>query len=200
MKKMFLTIITAFLAIFSLFADDSAALRRLIMQDNELIVAGKYAEVIKHYTTGFCSVDHINRKTTYKDLQMIVLMMDGSHPEEFMKFMFKTQAKREPAAEELAKIRELVNNDQFKTLYQTAVAKTKEAMAKSAEISLQTLKFNSIKINGNQAVVVWEYEELDPADITFSLKRKKSSTGKFLKVNGKWKFEEIKSRLILKKK
>ena len=198
MKKMFLTIITAFLAIFALFADESAALRRLIMQDNEFIVAGKYAETIKHYAKDFSSVDQTNRKTTYKDVQMIVMMMDGSHPEEFMEFMFKVQANRDPTAEELAKIRELVNNDQFKTLYQTAITKMKDAMAKSAEISLQTLKFNSIKVDNNQAVVVWEYEELDP--ITFKMKRKKSSTGKFRKENGTWKFVEIKSQLIPYKK
>ena len=171
------------------FADENG-IKQTIVQVNQLMMDGKIADIQKYYTKDYSSVSRNNNKMTSKDLQDLVLLLDGKHPELFMTFLFKAQAKRDPSPEEKKELKTAAQSDQIKLIYPVFCEKMMSVMKNTAKLEHDSLKIIKIEVNGTQATAVYEYETLDANDLILSKKIKVTSTSKFRKENGIWKFAE----------
>ena len=104
-----------------------------------------------------------------------------------MLFISKAKSAKNPSPDEEKQLRKIAQNEWVKSLYAEVCGQMRTVMRKTSEISLKTMKFISVKVNGNQAEVVCEYEELDSVDTTFTKIVKRTSITRFRKENGVWK-------------
>ncbi|MBR2440514.1 MAG: hypothetical protein IKB25_09985 [Lentisphaeria bacterium] len=186
MKKLILVLFAAVLTAFTAAASEDAV-KQAVIREYEMIRDGKFSEMLPLYTKDYSSISASKRKTTYKDIQIMSLMLDGKHPEEFMLFITKAKSAKDPSPDEEKQLRKIAQNEWVKSLYAEVCGQMRTVMRKTSEISLKTMKFISVKVNGNQAEVVCEYEELDPVDTTFTKTVKRTSITRFRKENGIWK-------------
>ena len=196
MKKVLLALFTLALCFSSLFANE-AAVKQAIIRNIKQMSQGKFAESLSSYTTDFVGIDlDKNEKTYYKDEVLAAKAMDGNHPLEFMVVVYRIENGKEPNAQELKALRAMTQTAEFKKEYSNICKYIVDRAKKLGELELKTIKFISVKVDGNTAIAITEYKAYDSSDTDLKSIVQKRQTIKLRKVNGVWKFYETATKKI----
>ena len=184
MKKFFAALLVALFGAVSLFADDVADVKAVIVKDLELGVKGDFAGAFALYAPDFQEIDSDGMKFNYEQTKWLVLSLDGKHPEEFL-LLYATYENKGAMlpAEAIASIRQAARDPEFVKKYKEITPQIVAEMKAAAALNLKTLEFVSVKVDGDRAVAVTEYDSKDAK--TGKLNRK-VETISLRKADGKW--------------
>ena len=186
MKKFFAALLVALFGAAPLFADDVADVKATIVRDNELQKAGDFAGKLELYAPDYLETDSKGLKTNYEQAKWLMLALDGKHPKECLLVFATVQLKgAEIPAEMMARIDEMARNPEFIKRYEATIPAVVAMIKAEADLGLKTLKFTSVKVDGDKAVAVAEYDSKDPASGEI---KHKIATVSLRKTDGKWMF------------
>ena len=185
MKKLFLSLLVAMCGAVSIYADDVANVKAVIVKDCELQVKGDFADAFALCAPDYQETGSDGETLNYEHTKWIVLSLDGKHPEEFLLLLVTYDIKGMPRAEVIPRIRQIAHSPEFIKSYERVNPQIVAAMKSAAALRLKTLEFISVKIDGDLAVAVVEHDRLDRK--ANALKRE-IVTISLRKVNGKWMF------------
>ena len=182
MKKFLFSLLVALCGFVPLFADDVAEVKMVIVKDCELAAKGDFLGAAARWTSDY---QEVNPDGTFSHAQVkrSFLALDGKHPEEFLItwFMYHSGG-REPKPQEMEEIRKDLRDPEFAEAYPTAAKQFTEQLKRSAARQLETMKFVSVKVDGDRATAVLTYRQAMgnreiPARETLSLR----------KIDGTWR-------------
>ena len=192
MKKFFAALLVALFGAVPLFADDVADVKATFVREIELSKTGNFAEKLAFYAPDYKETDSTGMTANYEQAKWLMLALDGKHPKEFFLVLATVQLKgAEIPAEMMERIDAAAGNPELVKEYQTAIPAVVAMLKAEADLQLKTLKFVSVKVDGDKAVVITEYDSSDP--VSREIKHK-SATVSLRKVDGKWLF----SRSVIK--
>ena len=184
MKKFFAVLLVALCGAVSLFADDVADVKAVIVKDLELDAKGDFIEAFALYASDYQETDSDGVTMNYEQLHWMMLAFDGKHPVEFLRFCYSAENNGAmPPREELPRIDRLARTPKCLKFYGEVLPELVTAQKASAALALKTLEFISVKVDGDKAVIVIEYDEKD--DNSNAAKRK-TETISLRKVDGRW--------------
>ena len=184
MKKFFAALLVALFGAMSLFADDAADVKAVIVRDFELTIKGDFAGKFAAYAPDYLETDSDGMTINYEQAKWVVLMLDGKHPKEFLLVMATVELKGAAIPPEMmARIDEVVRNPEFVKQYEEAIPVVVAMLKEEAAFELKSLNFISVNVNGNEAVVVDEYDSKDAKSGEI---KHKVCTASLRKVDGKW--------------
>ena len=155
MKKFFLALLVALCGFVSLFADDIADVKAVIIREFELAAKRDFAGVLALRATDFQHITQYGETYGYDQVKWMLLALDGKHPREYLLFgVFMRSGGDLPAQELYTKT---LSPELLKT-YEKMWPKLAADFADSAKFMLKTLKFVSVTVDGDKAVVVIEYD------------------------------------------
>ena len=184
MKKFLAVLLVALSGAFALFADDVADVKSAIVKDWELVVKGDFAGSFALYAPDYRETGSDGNNITYEHCKVIMLALDGKHPEEFLLMAAIADNKGAmPPAETVARIRAAARNPEFVKKYEELLPRVVAHGKALAEQHLKTLEFVSVKVDGDKAVAVIEYDSND--EETGKVKRE-IETISLRKTGGAW--------------
>ena len=114
MKKFFAVLLVALCGAVPLFADDVADVKATMINSLELAVKGDLAGALALYAPDYLETTSDGKTIDYKQIQRLVLALDGKHPEEFLLIAVSDELNgAEPTAEMMQRLREVANNPEF---------------------------------------------------------------------------------------
>ena len=116
MKKVIFSFVAVYLSIAAAFAGENAV-KQCVIRCYELCRDGNFSEMLALYTNDFSSTNAKTRKITRKDIETMILMLDGKHAEEFLLFIFKARTGKDLTPEEEKQMRALAGTEQIKLIY-----------------------------------------------------------------------------------
>ena len=162
MKKFLAVLLVVLSGAFALFADDVADVKAVIVKDLELSAKGDFAGAFAFYAPDHRETDPDGDTLSYEMCKLMILSLDGKHPEEFM--LLAAIAKNKgamPPPETMPMIRQAARDPEvikkYKEFISEVIADTKAAAA----LQIKTLEFVSVKVDGGLAVAVIEYDSKD---------------------------------------
>ncbi len=182
MKKLFAALLVALCGAVPLFAGDAEEIRALLIKDLELVVNGDFTGTLALRTPDF--VETIELGTfTIEHSRWMALSLDGKHPEEFLLLSAAVGNRGALTPEMMARIREAAHDPRFLREYAEIVPGLLANIKADAALQLKTLKIIGIKVDGDSAIAVVEYDDKIPEGI-----RHRSGTISLRKINGTWMF------------
>ena len=183
MKKFLAVLLVALFGAVPLFADDVADVKAVIVKDCELAAKGDFLGAAARWTPDY---QEVNPEVTlsYAQVKRSFLALDGKHPEEFLitSFIHDESRGREPNQQDMEEIRKELRDPEFAEAYPTEAKQFAEQLKRSAARQLETMKFVSVKVDGDRATVILTYQQAMgrreiPARETLSLR----------KIDGAWR-------------
>lgn len=186
MKKFFASLLAVLCCSASIYADDVAEVKRVIVKDYELVLKGDYAGVLALRAPDFEQVCADGETISYTQTKWMFLLLDGKHPAEFWLLAYYLRAKRAmPSEAQQAVIREKASAAKYREIYEMALPELLASVKREAELELKTLKFVDVKVDGDRAVAEIEYESRNESSGAIERKSERS----FLRrENGAWRF------------
>jgi hypothetical protein len=190
MKKFFAAVFAAFLGVSALFADDVADVKAMIVKDCELAAKGDFLGAAERWTTDYQDV-HPEFTFSYAQVKRLFLSLDGKHPEEFLITYFIHESRgREPNPREMEEIRAELRNPETAKVYPAMAKQFAEQLKRSAAWELETMKFISVKVDGDRATAVLTYQQaMSSKEISMR------ETLSLRKIDGEWRI----ARRVLEK-
>lgn len=182
MKKFLVALLFALCGAAPLFAADVADVEAVIVKDCELAAKGDFLGAAARWTSDY---QEVNPDGTFSHAQVkrSFLALDGKHPEEFLItwFMYHSGG-REPNPREMEEIREDLRDPECAKVYPAMAKQFAEQLKRSAARQLETMKFVSVKVDGDRATAILTYRQAMggreiPARETLSLR----------KIDGTWR-------------
>ena len=183
MKKFFVSLLVALCVAVPLFADDVTDVKAVIVKNNELNLRNDFLG-----TLALCTPDYqeivLGEVVTYRQLKWLIVSLDGKHPKEFLLFMVSRESENRMPPDGVYKM--IMDNpvpEDLRKMYEQAIRKAVAYNDSEAEAWRKTAKFISVKVDGDRAVAVVEYDGSDPASGAAKHKR---STTYLRRENGAW--------------
>ena len=182
MKKFLAALLVALCGFVSLFADDVADVKAVIVKDCELAAKGDFLAAAEQWTPDY---QEVNPEVTlsYAQVKRSFLALDGKHPGEFLITCFIHESRgREPNPQEMEEIRKELRDPECAKAYPIMAKQFAEKLKRSAARELETMKFVRVKVDGDRATAVLTYQQAVghreiPARETLSLR----------KIDGAWR-------------
>ena len=186
MKKIFaLLLLAALFGAVPLPADDVDDVKALMIKQYELGAKGDFAGAFALHAPDYREITSDGVTFNYEQTKWLMLMLDGNHPEEFM--LIGTIIDNNgvmPSAEDIRKLRQAAHDPEIVKKYE-ALNPELVAIAKAvAALELKTLKFDSVKLYGDKAVVIIKYDSKD--EKSGELKQKTEVVA-LRKIDSEWK-------------
>ena len=186
MKKFLTVLLVALLGAMPPFADDAADVKAVIVSDFELQKAGDFAGKLALYAPDYLEMDPDGKTIDYKQAKLVMQAFDGKHPKAILLLVAMEHLKgAEIPPDMMARIDETARNPEFVKQYEAAVPNAVAMLKAEADLELKTLAFVSVKVEGDKAVALVEYDSKDPK--TGEIKRKVVNVS-LRKTDGKWLF------------
>ena len=187
MKKFFAVLLVALCGAMPLFADDVADVKAVIVSELEAGVKGDFAGAFaEHYAPDFQQIAPDGVTMNYEQTKWMALALDGKHPVEFWRVLYSIRNNGAmPPRKALSRMDRLARTPKYVKLYEELLPELIAAHKAGAKLQLDTLRFVSVKVDGNKAVAVVEYDEKD--EKSDAVKRM-IETLSLRKVSGKWMF------------
>ena len=190
MKKFLLALLVVLCGIFSLSADDVADVKAVIVKDYELAMKGDFLQVLALFAPDFQETGTSGGTINYEQYKWCILSLDGKHPEEFL-LWFVSTGENEGAmlsADQIARVRQMARDSEFIKIYEANTRNVIAWLKARAALCLKTLEFASVKVDGDKAVAVVEFDE---KDLKSGAVRREIETLSLRKVDGVWLFYRI---------
>ena len=191
MKKLFAALLVALCGAVSLCADDIADVKAVIFKNNELQARHDFKALPALYSRRYRQIDAAGGECCdYVMLKLLIVAMDGRHPEEFLQFMaMQANGGRLPSPETMARISQMASDPKVVREYRAALVKLLAYSDKEAAAWRKTVRFVRCEVRGDLATVVEEYDGYDPES---GAAKHKSVTVVLRRENGVWRyFREI---------
>ena len=175
MKKFLLALLVALCGTISLFADDVADVKAVIVKQNELQLRNDFSGSLALLAEDYQEADFTGTVFNYPQLKWLMTSMDGKHPKEFLLFWVSREAKGVMPPEDLRK--KIMENPVPPDLLEFHESTIRRAIAynnSEAAAWRDTARFVSVKVDGDEAVAVVEYDGKNPA--SGAAEHKKSTT------------------------
>ena len=184
MKKFLAVLLVVLSGAVALFADDVADVKAVIVKDLELVAKGDFAGSFALYAPDYRETGSDGNNITYEHCKVIMLAVDGKHPEEFLLMAAIAENNGAmPSAEAVEQLRAAARAPEIVKKYEELLPQV-IAQAKSlAEQHLKTLEFVSVEVDGDKAVAVIEY---DSKDEETGKVRREIETISLRKTDGAW--------------
>ena len=185
MKKLLLSLLVALCGAVSLFADDAADVKAVIVKDLELDAKGDFTGSFALYAPDYQETDSEGVTMNYEQLRWMTLAFDGKHPVEFLRFCYSAENNGAmPPREELPRIDRLAHTPECLEIYRKVLPDLVAGQKAEAALALKTLEFVSVRVDGNKAVAIVEYDSKDEK----SGVKRTIEIFSLRKVDGKWMF------------
>ena len=183
MKKLFAAVFAFLLGASSLFAGDVEDVKAVVLKDWQLASQGKFADLLTQRTADYVEVNG-ERIFPYEHIRWTVLALDGKHPEEFILMMLVAQSRGnlKLTPDMRAKISEAARSPEFIESYKNGIGKMAAMLQTDAAFQLETLKLIDIKVDGDAATVVCEFDSKASGSVVHKIE-----TVSLRKVDGAWK-------------
>ena len=183
MKKFFVALLVALFGAVPLFADDVADVKAAIVKQWELAAKGDFAGKLKLLAPDYRETDPEGTTLDYGQIRIVLLALAGDHPEEFwlMLYMVKNDFKM-PPEDQLPRMKELVRTPKYVELYKKTLPELVAMEKARAAAELKTLKFTSVKVNGDYAAAAVWYDSSDSGKI-----EPKTELTSLRRINGEWR-------------
>ena len=187
MKKFLASLMVILSGAVSLFADDIADVKSVIVKSCELMAKGDFAGSLALHTPDYRETAPDGRTTNYQMLKWFITGLDGKHPEEWRLAFFVAVENKGvmPDAAMEAELRQAARDPEYIKRYEAAVLPAVERAKTGAAFRLKNLKIVSVEVDGDRATVVTETAS---PDFKTGELRKYRSTASLRKVDGKWMF------------
>ena len=188
MKKFLLALLVALCG--TLFADDVADVKAVIVKDYELAMKGDSLQVLALFAPDFQETGTTGVTINYEQYKWFILLLDGKHPEEFL-LWFVSTGENEGAmlsADQIARVRQMARDPEFIKIYEANTRNVIAWLKARAALCLKTLEFVSVKVDGDKAVAVVEFDE---KDLKSGAVKREIETLFLRKVDGVWLFYRI---------
>jgi len=182
MKKFLIIMLTLILAVPALFAGETEDIKTLLGQFCTWDAEGNFTEKLAHLSPDFVEVDR-GVTVNYEQTKWWMISLDGKHPEEYRLLLNSFRKMIDPDASELPG--DVVRNPEFVRDYEELTAKLRAASKSAAALQLKTLKFVSVRIDGEAATAVIEYDAMISGEMTHI-----GHTMEMRKVGGVWKIHK----------
>lgn len=168
-------------------ADAVAEVKAVIVKNYELTAKGDLAGKLALYAPDYRETTPEGRIIDYELAKLLVLSIDGKHPEEFLLLYVVTVQNNGvmPSAEMMPRIREAARSPEFVREYEKLAPAAAERIKKTAASRLKTLEFISVRVDGDHAVAVVEDGEKNWKSES---ERRRIGTISLRKVDGKWMY------------
>ena len=183
MKKFLVALLVALCGFVPLFADDVADVKAVIVKNNELNLRNDFLGTLAQCTPDYQEIVS-GEVVTYRQLKWLIVSLDGKHPKEFLLFMVSRESDGQLPSAGLYKM--IMDNpvpEDMLKMYEETIRKAIAYNNAEAEAWRKTAKFVSVKVDGDRAVAVVEYDGSDPASGAAKHKR---STTYLRRENGVW--------------
>ena len=183
MKKFLGAVLAVVLGAVSLFAGDAEDIKALLIKDLELGASGDFAGALALRTPDFVETTDLGTFTV-EHTKWMILALDGKHPEEFLLLSAAIESRgafKKPTPEQMARIREAARDPEFLQWYAKNIPVVLANIKDDCALQLKTLKFVGIKVEGDSATAVIEFDHKNPEGV-----RHRSGTVFLRKVDGKW--------------
>ena len=180
MKKFLVSLLVALFGAVSLFAGDTEEIKTLLIRDFELGANGDFTGQLALRTPDFVETTDLGTFTN-EHTRWMILALDGKHPEEFLLLSAAVENRGALTPEMRAWSRELARDPEVLREYAKIVPGVLANIKADAALQLKTFSLIGIKVDGDSATAVVEYDEKNPDGI-----KHRSSTISLRKVNGKW--------------
>ena len=183
MKKLFLSLLVALCGAVSLFADDVADVKAVIVKNSELQAQNDFLGAFALLTNDY--QEHVQGTVfNYQQLEWLVTSMDGKHPREFLLYCVSIEMNGMPPADLQKRIMERPIPGDLLEMYENTIRRAIAYNNSEAEAWCKTAQFTSVKVDGDAAVAVVEYDGKNPQ--SGAVEHKKSTTY-LRRVNGAWR-------------
>lgn len=158
MKKLFVTLLIVLCGAVSLYADDVADVKAVIVRDCEFAAKGDFHSVIARWTPDY-------RETSwagtfgYAQTKRLIISLDGKHPVEYLTTLVMLRNGAEPTPDMAEKIRQAAQRPEFFERYQDEVKQMADVLKRTAALELKTLKFVNVEVDGDKATAVLIYRQ-----------------------------------------
>ena len=163
MKKFFaLLLLAALFGAVPLFADDVDDVKARIVKQCELGAKGDFAGVLALCAPDYREISSDGRTFNYEQIKWLMLSLDGKHPGEFL--LVTATIKNNgamPPADVISKLRLAARDPEIVKKYEGLIPQLAAMMKAAAALELKTLKFDSVKLYGDNAVVIIRYDSKD---------------------------------------
>ena len=168
-------------------ADEVAEIKAVIVKNYELTAKGDFAGKLALYTPDYRETTPEGKTIDYEFAKLLVLSIDGKHPEEFLLLYVVTVQNNGvmPSAEMIPRIREAARSPEFVKEYEKLAPAAAERIKKTAGARLKTLEVISVKVDDDHAVAVVETGEKNWKSES---ERRRIATISLRKVDGKWMY------------
>ena len=187
MKKFFAALLVALFGTVPLLADDAddiADVKLTIVKELELDADGDFKGALAFYSPDYLETSSDGVTMNYEQIRWMILALDGKHPAEFWRFLYSLKnSGAMPTPEALERMDKLAHTPKYVKLYKESLPELVAGQKADAKQQLDTLEFVSVKIDGNKAVAVVEYDEKDEKSDAC---KRKTETISLRKANGKW--------------
>ena len=184
MKKFFVSLLVALCAAVPLFADDVTDVKAVIIRDCEFAAKGNFAAALALRTSDYLCTDSHGATFNYEQTKWMFQALDGQHPVEFWLYLYSVKHNGVmPPKDQLPRMDRLARTPKYVKLYEKTwpmLAAFAQAVAAS---ELKTIKFIDVKVDGDDASVILEYDSNDPDS---GAVLHKSETVSLRRVGGKW--------------
>ena len=176
---------------FILFADDSEDIKNMILQSCKDGVEQKWDRVLSYYTEDCRFVDSDGKVFSLKQLKEMILIMDGSHPYEYVILAYKVENNgKAPTPAEKYQLKKLSQTPEFQAEYKKTCKLFPKELKRNFALELKTIKFRNVKIEEAAATVTYDadsFKDFESDEIVSEI-----TVCKLRKINGSWKiYEEI---------
>ena len=178
MKKLLAAIFAALCGAVSLFADDVADVKAVIIRDCELAARGDCLAAAARWTPDYQEVSP-EGVMNYAQAKRALVAMDGKHPVEFLTTLVMIRSGKEPNADMAEGIRLLAQDREFLENYPVAAKRMAAVLKASAALELKTLKFVSVEAAGGNATAVLTYRHVTGGQ--------RQETVTLRKIDGEWR-------------
>ena len=162
MKKFWFALLFVLCAAVSLFADDVADVKAVIVKDCELAAKRNFAASLALRTRDYRCTDSYGITFNYEQTKWMFLALDGQHPVEFWLYLYSVRHKGAmPPEDQLSRMNQLARTPKYVKLYEKTWPEVAAFAQKEPASELKTIKFIDVKISGNDALAVFEYASED---------------------------------------
>lgn len=188
MKKLFAAIITAFLAISCVFADESTEVKQIVIRDFEYTGDCNFSKMLEAYSKDYIEIDVNGVRFTYHDCVLMRDFFEKGNTDAFLYLMVKVELGRDPNAQEKRDLQKYAKTLEAKAAAKEARTDMKDIFKKCASLNLKTLKFIDLDISDeNYARVIVDYSDYVEDDETMTKTKKVREIFDLRKENGVWK-------------
>ncbi len=146
----------------------------MIVKNNELQAKNDFSGVLALVTTDYQEIVN-GQVVNYQQLKWLMTSMDGKHPREFLLYCVSQERNGAmPPADLQKRIMESPIPADLLQMYESTIRQAVAYNDSEAEAWRKTAKFTSVKVDGDTAVVVVEYDGKNPR--SDAVEHKKSTT------------------------